>query len=126
MSLVRTIRVCWPDIHPKAKTNVLAFGDRLDLARHFPCAWGAFSIDILTDRAGITLGPSGLHVLSNDWKRVPFLRAIRGRWKCVTLHAGFIGLVSWRFCREFRARAVAALEAARVPNNQASDAKRSD
>lgn len=119
MSLFRTIRVCYPDIHPKPKTTVLAFGDRLDVTRHFPCAWNCFSFEVFTARAAISVGLSGVLVFGDGLKRVPFWWALSSRWKSVTIHAGFIGLASWRHCPEMRARAVRSLEAARIKEAKA-------
>lgn len=109
---MRTLLTCWPDIHPTPKRHLLFFGDRIEMTRHFPCAWAAFSIDILTERGLACFHRTGLTVIGDGWQTVALRWMLRSRLKSITIHAGFIGLLSVRFCPESRQRGAAALKSA--------------
>lgn len=113
-TIFRSITTCWPDLYPEPKRHLLFFGDRVELTRHFPCAWAAFSIDILTERGLACFHRTGLTVIGDGWRPVALRWILNSRLKSITIHAGFIGLVTVRFCPDSVERGIAALVSAQV------------
>jgi len=114
MTLCRIIKCWWPASHPYPKRTILLFGGIIELSRHFPCAWDAFSLDVGTRRAFVCLSPHGPLAIGDGFREVGFWWALRSPITYICIHAGFIGLLSICLDAEGRARALDALLRAEV------------
>ena len=117
MTLFRRLTCLWPSVPNEPKTTILLFGGVVELGRHFRCAWNSWSFDIFTRRAYVCLSQHGLDTYGEGMSEVGTMWALRSRLEDITIHAGFIGIVSFRFTKDGRERSRQALERAEVKPN---------
>lgn len=114
MTICRVITCLWPSVPNERKTTILLFGGVIELGRHFRCAWNAWSFDFHTRRAYVCLHPSGIMALGDGCREVGVWWALWSRIQGITIHAGFVGVLSIRLDADMRARSLASLERAEV------------
>jgi hypothetical protein len=118
--MFRIITCLWPNIHPKPTSTLLLCGGVVELSRHFPCAWNSWSFDIHTERAYICLSPDYKPIaLGAGCREVGFWWGLWSPLRGITIHAGFICVLSLRLCADDRARSLAALEHASITKAEA-------